>query len=216
MSSDRMPRNDSRRAGRGRSTCGQPPSPERADGYGDRVMMRKTVVTSLAATVLVAGLCGCAPDPFADPTPPPTPSAVVSGFASDEEAFAAAEATYRAYVDAGNARRAGDSSADPAQYLSGKLLAAEIKSYETFESAGIRLEGKIRLISFEVRSASRDQIDATACIDVTETRVFNSKDEDVTPRSRQDVLGLDLKLESTTSTGKWLITSSEPNEVSCD
>lgn len=179
-------------------------------------MMRKTVVTSLAATVLVAALCGCAPDPFADPTPPPTPSGVVSGFASDEEAFAAAEATYRAYVDAGNAQRAGDPSADPAQYLSGKMLVAEIESYETFENAGIRLEGKIRLISFEVSSASQDQIDATACIDVTETRVFNSKDEDVTPRSRQDVLGLDLKLESTTITGRWLITSSEPNEVSCD
>jgi hypothetical protein len=49
----------------------------------------------LAAAVL---LVGCAPQPDATPTP----SATALPFATDKEAFAAAEATYRAYVDAQN------------------------------------------------------------------------------------------------------------------
>lgn len=51
--------------------------------------------TGLGATLLiVVGLAACAPEPA--PTPTPT------GFASEEEAFAAAEATIDAYVEASN------------------------------------------------------------------------------------------------------------------
>ena len=49
----------------------------------------------IAAMLAVGALAGCGPT---DPTPTPTPT----GFASEAEAFAAAEATYRAYVDALN------------------------------------------------------------------------------------------------------------------
>ena len=59
-------------------------------------MTRERRVAAAAALVLALALTtACAPDPA--PTPTPT------GFASEEEAFAAAEATYRAYVDALNA-----------------------------------------------------------------------------------------------------------------
>lgn len=51
------------------------------------------VAAALAAAFLLAG---CTPDPAPSPTPTPA-------FASDAEAYAAAEATYRAYVDALNA-----------------------------------------------------------------------------------------------------------------
>ncbi|HOQ22628.1 MAG TPA: hypothetical protein PLN62_09415, partial [Microbacterium sp.] len=57
--------------------------------------MRRTFPAVGAALLALALVTGCAPEPA--PTPTPT------GFASDDEAFAAAEATYRAYVDALNA-----------------------------------------------------------------------------------------------------------------
>ena len=45
--------------------------------------------------MLAVLMSGCAADPSVEPTPTPT-------FANEDEAFAAAEATYRAYVDALN------------------------------------------------------------------------------------------------------------------
>ncbi len=65
--------------------------------YGGRVnpaWMRS--LTALALVAMVAPVvAGCAPDPA------PAPTTAVS-FSSEEEAFAAAEETYRAYVDALN------------------------------------------------------------------------------------------------------------------
>jgi hypothetical protein len=59
-------------------------------------MIRERRFAAAATLALALALTtACAPDPA--PTPSPT------GFASQEEAFAAAEATYRAYVDALNA-----------------------------------------------------------------------------------------------------------------
>ncbi len=54
----------------------------------------RTVAATAAAMLALALAAGCTPTP--EPTPTPT------GFASDAEAFRAAEETYRAYVDALN------------------------------------------------------------------------------------------------------------------
>ena len=59
--------------------------------------LARTLASTLAAFAVVGALVGCAPS--SEPTPTPT------GFASEAEAFEAAEATYRAYVDATNAQR---------------------------------------------------------------------------------------------------------------
>jgi ABC-type oligopeptide transport system substrate-binding subunit len=58
-------------------------------------MIRERRFAAATLALALALTTACAPDPA--PTPSPT------GFASQEEAFAAAEATYRAYVDALNA-----------------------------------------------------------------------------------------------------------------
>ncbi len=170
-------------------------------------------MTTLAATVVVAGLCGCAPDPFADPTPAPTPSGVVSGFASHEEAFAAAEATYRAYVDAGNAQRAGDPSSDPSRYLSGAALEGERETQEDFAKAKVRIEGDLNVASFRVTNASSEVLDAVVCLDVRDTRLLDEAGQDITPHDREDRLGLVVTFEWTT--GHALISDSKTSDEQC-
>lgn len=169
--------------------------------------MVAAMMTGLAAAMLA----GCAPQPQPTFTPPASPTA--TGFASDEEAFAAAEATYRAYVDAGNAERRGDRDADPGQYLSGALLKAERGSSAELDELGVRLEGDIRLHSFTVRSASTSRLDAVVCIDVSGTRVIDEDGSDVTPQSRANILGLDVQIiwEGIRMT----IDESSPNESAC-
>ena len=92
----------------------------RSAGYVGRVILRATTAAVLLAASVVAltGCLGSAPDPT------PTPTAV---FTSEEEAFAAAEETYRAYIDAVNARRADPrSEPDPQSFLIGEAQEADI------------------------------------------------------------------------------------------
>lgn len=87
--------------------------------------MRRTRPALVAVAIAVL-LTACTPQPG------PSPSPSTTGFANEEEAFAAAEATYRAYVDALNARREDpESPVDPRSFLSGHALEADIESQRT-------------------------------------------------------------------------------------
>src|SRR5688500_5990965 len=83
---------------RGRSTPSPPElwiTPSTGGRADDRRPVASRRSVALAAPALVTGLlAGCAGDP--------EPAETTHGFASEEEAFAAAEETYRAYVDALN------------------------------------------------------------------------------------------------------------------
>ncbi len=57
-------------------------------------MLRRVAAVTVALAMVVPLATGCQPDPAPSPTGP--------AFATEEEAFAAAEETYRAYVDALN------------------------------------------------------------------------------------------------------------------
>jgi len=170
-----------------------------------------TVAVAMLTGVAAALFAGCSPQP--QPTFTPTPAPAATAFASDEEAFAAAEATYRAYVDAGNAERRGDRDAEPAKYLSGALLRAERESAAKLDELGIRLSGDIRLHSFEVHSSSTSRLNAIVCIDVSRTRVIDENGSDITPQSRADILGLEVLIvwEGTHMT----VDESSPNESTC-
>ncbi len=134
-----------------------------------------------ALALSISVLAACAPTP----EPTPTPTAL---FASDEEAFAAAEETYRAYTDAANAFRAGDEASQPASYLTGTALEADIDAAREFEELGIRLSGLVKISKFIGVSATlRGEIatvDAVVCIDASETIVLDENGEDVTPQNR--------------------------------
>ena len=82
-------------------------------------------------------------------TPDPTPTPSPTGFASDEEAFAAAEDTYRAYIDALSARQTGDESVDPLDFLTGQALEDAINSDRQLELEQLELSGPITVTSIE-------------------------------------------------------------------
>ena len=110
--------------------------------------MRRTFPAVGAALLALALVTGCAPEPA--PTPTPT------GFASDDEAFAAAEATYRAYVDALNAVDLSDPATFEPVYanLSGQALADEKKSLTTMSAEGWVVSGESKVRAFFHGSAT--------------------------------------------------------------
>lgn len=160
----------------------------------------------VGAVLALALATGCMPEP--EPTPSPT------GFASEEEAFAAAEETYRAYVDAVNARRTdAHSGVDPKSFLTGGALDADLRSDERFASKGIRIEGATSIRSFEMGSVTGDGIALTVCLDATQTRVLDEQNNDVTPPDRPETLPLDVLM--TGGRDGLLISESITGDSSC-
>ncbi|GGM53279.1 hypothetical protein [Microbacterium saperdae] len=135
------------------------------------------------------GILGCSPIP--EPEPSPTPA-----FASEEEAFAAAEETYRAYIDAGNARISGSSTPDPRLLLTGSALEADIDTANLLSEKDLHLEGEASLASFTgtstLLSSSPEVVSATVCIIAANTRLVDVEGNDVTPADRPDASSLEV------------------------
>lgn len=138
-------------------------------------MVPLAAVVAIPALALLLG--GCAPG--SAPTPAPTPA-----FASEAEAFAAAEEVYRAYNEAGNDR------SDDERYLTGDALSNDIESKRLLIENGLRIEGRSDVVAFRGTEADVARavatITAEVCIDVSSSRVHNSNNEDVTPEDRAD------------------------------
>lgn len=145
---------------------------------------------ALAASALSA----CTPTP--EPTPTPT-----AAFASEEEAFAAAEEVYRAYNDAVNAQRNGDNDADPYDYLTGKILDSELATAQELDAAGIRIVGATKIVGFDGRVSSHSQsvarVVANVCLDITEARAVDDQGTDVTAADRSDTYTISVELTGT-------------------
>lgn len=147
----------------------------------------RSFARAAALTSALLLLVGCAPDP--SPSPTPTPA-----FASEEEAFAAAEATYREFNDVSNARRAGDADASPADYLIGDALETDQEASEYLLEAGLRLTGEAEVVSFRgveaVINDGRPSVTAIVCLDSSATRVVDADGKDATPPGRQTMVAL--------------------------
>lgn len=138
----------------------------------------RSSVLPLAAASLIAAiglLAGCAPAP-----PPaggvPTPDAT-------EAAFAEAEATYRAYLDAVNDERAGGSS-DPLDYLAEPARTAEIRGRDLLHAEGLAVRGTTTIEDWTPKEARSNAVEARVCVDSSASYVVNTTGEDVTPASR--------------------------------
>lgn len=123
---------------------------------------------ALSAGLLTLGmLSACTPTP--EPDPKPTKTAL---FASDEEAFKAAEETYRAYTDADNAHRRGEAD-DPQDFLTGMALKAYIDALRELDEAGLSLEGDVTVASFKGDPSSvkggGERLSALVCLDISKT-----------------------------------------------
>ncbi|PKQ35540.1 MAG: hypothetical protein CVT61_05430 [Actinobacteria bacterium HGW-Actinobacteria-11] len=159
-------------------------------------LLTPALPTRLAILVAaVALLAGCTPDP--EPTPTPT-----AAFASEEEAFAAAEATYRAYNDALNQVDPENPETFEATYFytSGDFQASDKENFSNLHARGYSIQGAARVRSFF--GTSFDQtlgyVDATVCVDVSGVDVIDADGQSVVNPERPDIYAIDttFKVES--------------------
>ena len=113
----------------------------------------------LLLTLLGALLAGCVAEPVGSATPSPP-------FRSEAEAFAAAEATYRAYVDALNQVDLADPATFEAVYewTTGEFNASERESLSRMHADGWTVSGSSVIESIEEGKARSTLL---ACVNVT-------------------------------------------------
>lgn len=149
---------------------------------------------ALAAAVMLASTSGCTTPPEPDPTPTPL-------FATDEEAFAAAEEVYREYIRAVNARIAGASAPDPQDYLTGLALEADIDGVRSLEDEGVHLSGESVVKTFTGTRFSveggRLSVSAHACLDAQSVTLIDETGANVTPPERPPLLAQQVEFIET-------------------
>lgn len=145
-------------------------------------------MTGGAVLLAVALTTACSPEPA--PTPTPT------GFASEEEAFAAAEATYRAYVDALNEVDLSDPRTFEPVFaqLSGDALANEKKSLTAMHADDWAVSGGSSVADFE-GERYQSSIVALSCLDVSEIKVTDADGTSQVDPTRPDIYSLRLVFE---------------------
>lgn len=165
----------------------------------------------MLALLAVAGatLSACAPTP--EPSPTPT-----AAFASEQEAFAAAEETYRAYNDALNAVDIGDPSTHEAVFAlaSGDFEAADRKSFSELRAENYSMRGKTVLTKFDGIETETpfDEVVALVCLDVSDSDVIDESGRSVVSPDRPDLNAVRVTFRG--SAGDLLIDHAERDENS--
>ncbi|MBN9173890.1 MAG: hypothetical protein J0I70_07025 [Microbacterium sp.] len=144
---------------------------------------RITAAAAVVALVIVAAT-GCTSPP--SPTSTPTPT-----FTSADQAYAAAEKTYRAYVDALNEVDLRDPKTFEAVYAwtTGDALEGDKKSFTSMHADGWHVSGetvlgRIRPVAFELSGHTR--VTARVCLDVSRVKVVDLDGDSVVPNGRND------------------------------
>lgn len=162
--------------------------------------------------MLVAlALTACTPEP--DPSPTPT------GFASDAEAFAAAEKTYRAYVDALNAIDFGDPSTfEPVlAWTTGTLNAEDRRDFSHYHANDMEVVGAYRVTNVtpadvDASASMPADVAIDACFDVSDTDVLDGSGSSVVSTTRPDVLALRITLVPAATPTGLAIASVSPTD----
>lgn len=172
------------------------------------------LASALAALALAVCCAGCAAEPA------PAPSA--TGFASEEEAFAAAEETYRAYVDALNRVDLSDPKTfeDVYAWTTGDANANERKSLSQMSADRWTVSGQSSFESFEPTSFSledsRGIVTAELCFDVEGVMLVDAAGESLVSPSRPNRQPLFVTFSVGESSTGLIIESSEATELPCD
>jgi len=170
--------------------------------YRGRMIARRTAAL-LAATALAAALSACAP------TASPTPSPTSTGFASEEEAFAAAEATYRAYVDALNQVDLSDPATfEPVYALtSGDAADQERRTLSAYHADDLTVAGQSKLTVLEPVDwdPGTGRARLASCVDVSQVDVRDPAGKSVVAAERPDVQSVLVTLQRDASQGEFKI-----------
>lgn len=165
----------------------------------------RTARTALALALAATALAGCTPQPA--PTPSPT-----AGFATEDEAFAAAEETYRAYVDALNAVDLSDPETfeDVYAWTTGDANSEFRRTFSEMHANGWTVSGlsEVQIVEGTEWSPSDGQSSLAICIDVSAVELVDSSGSSVVDADRPDVQSMRVDLQETpgSATG-WLISS---------
>lgn len=143
----------------------------------------RTVAATAGAMLALALAAGCTPTP--EPTPTPT------GFASDAEAFRAAEETYRAYVDALNQVDLADPKTfEPVfSWTTGAFNRAERMTLSRMAADRWQVGGETIVSRVDYLSTELPLGDATigACVDVSTVTLVDSEGVSQVSEDRPDV-----------------------------
>lgn len=165
-----------------------------------------------AAIVICAGVLavGCTPTP----TPTPTPT----GFANEAEAFAAAEATYRAYVDALNQVDLADPTTfeEVYRWTTGDANAGARESFSQMNADGWTVGGRSIVASITPsgsNDSSEQEISALVCLDVSAVTLTDPSGSSVVAEDRRPIQSMAIVVVFAPTTTGGLISSIDGAEV---
>ncbi|MET0724956.1 MAG: hypothetical protein ABWY36_01305 [Leifsonia sp.] len=157
-----------------------------------RAVSTRPFVGSLAVVLVVLALSGCAASPRPEPTRSAPSSAPV--FASDEEALAAAEKAYAAYLEVadlvfneGGAKPERFRSVAVDQALDDSLVSADEFVMRDAHTAGRTAFEVYRLQSADYQSVRSLSITIYVCDDVSNVGLFDSSNDSLVSPDRQNV-----------------------------
>lgn len=159
---------------------------------------------ALSALLLLA-LGGCTtPEP---PEPTPTPA-----FSSEAEAFAAAEETYRAYVDALNQVDLSDPETFEAVYAwtTGEANAEARQTFSKMHADKWVVTGTSRATTVEphaVGGGSFSDVELSICLDVSAVVLVDAEGASMVSEDRPDVQSMLVTLDASESTETGLAIS---------
>lgn len=161
-------------------------------------------VAALTSALLL--LAGCTPEPLPSPTPTPA-------FASEEEAFAAAEATYREYTDALNQVDFDDADTFENVYarLSGPAAESTRRTFSQFHADHFRSTGTTRFSAFTLVSADLTSgvVHTSVCSDVSDVEVLDASGTSVVSKDRPPRQLLSVRFTTNSTTGSITISKLE-------
>ena len=177
-------------------------------------MRRLRTVPPLAIAALIAcSVAGCLPlDPAPVPTIAPTGTPL---FSSDEEALAAAEEAYAAYLAVSD-QIAQDGGANPdrlAAVAGSELAITEKTGYSELQNAGLRTVGSTKFFGatlqrFEAESTDgRDVVTVYLCSDVSGVDVLDTAGNSVVSPDRPPLTPFEVSFDLANSARAALVVS---------
>lgn len=149
------------------------------------IVRRRQATAALVVAALLTSGCG---SPAAPPTPDPTASSS-SPVDDDAAAFAAAEATYRAYVDALNAVDLSDPATfEPVYALTtGRILESDRKALTDYNASGITMTGQTEIENVYPGVIRTDVTELFVCIDVSSVTLADPDGRSMVPSDRAPI-----------------------------
>ncbi|HET6302682.1 hypothetical protein [Microbacterium sp.] len=154
--------------------------------------MLPRIVSGLVALLLAgASATGCSGQPAPDPSTPSAPA-----FASDEEAFAAAEETYRAYVDALNEVDLSDPATfEPVfAWTTGEANSGARREFSEMHANVWTVTGETRVALVAPHETSESGTSLDVCLDVSDVAVVDANGQSVVSPDRRNIQSMRVVL----------------------